>query len=293
MKAGQAYIRVVLAAVAALALLVPALASAESTPGLEGSDAPPGITVTGIGFARPGPVARSGGDVRERATDVAQPTAVTRAIGDARRRAKAIAEVLGVRAGAPLAVELRDLGNFARTAPCRARKGKDSPRCRQAALVAAAASVTFPIVGGADGSSAAGAVVARGAASEAVQPADPKRNQSIKRAILLARGQATSQAAAAARHNARIAARAAGLQLGAVVSVSEAAAPLLRLLLSNKFRDPALGSFGPARFCGYSSSPSIKLNPKTGEPRIVRHRRYRCRVPGNYRVSLEIRYDAG
>jgi hypothetical protein len=293
MKAGQAYIRAVLAAVAALALLVPALASAEATAGLGGSDAPPGITVTGIGFARPGPVARSGGEARMRATDVAHSTAVTRAVGDARRRAKAIAEVLGVRAGAPLAVELRDIGDFARTAPCPTGKGKDSPRCRQADLVAAAASVTFPIVGGSDGSSAAGAVVAHGTASEAVQPTDPKRNRSVKRAVLLARQEATSQGAAAARRNARTAAQSAGLQLGAVVSVSESAAPLLQVLLGVRFRDPALGSFGPGRFCGISSRPSIKLNPKTGEPRIVRRRRYRCRVPSNYKVALEIRYDAG
>lgn len=247
------------AVVALLALLLPAGAEAK-LPAEAGSEPPPGVTVTGIGF---GP---------------SQVDAVDRAVGDARRRGAAIARVLRLELGAVEKVELPELTQFG------------EPRRRRPGPTVAAATVTFAIVGGAtavEGRS----VEAHGAASARVQPRNRSRSRSIKRAALATRRTLAPQAAAAAGRNARTAAAAAELGLGAVVSVEEATAPYY---YGVGFYDAALGSFGPGRFCGIVLRPVVRRDPETGEEKVVRrvpHRR--CFVPNPYSVRFSILYLAG
>lgn len=294
MKAPRTGAGFVIGLAAALALFVPAAAQGKGALATE-ADASPGITITGIGFARPGAVASASGEARESSTDAVNPTALARAVGDARRRAKGIAAALGVQVGATTEVDLRDIGQFARSRLCSSQAAKKLSQCQQPTLTAAAVTVTFEIVGAPDSAPAAGAVQAQGEASVAIEPTDPTRNQPIRKAVLSARQAATPQAAEAARRNAERAARAGGLGLGGVVSVSEVASTYyFGLLFGSSFYDPALGSFGPGQFCGYVWRPVIKRDPTTGQRRVVRRVcQRRCRPGSTYSVSLEVRYAAG
>lgn len=278
--------------VVALALPILSVASPASTLAAVGSDVPPGITVTGIGFAIPDQAATgcATGQGRKRATEAANSAAVDRAVGDARGRAGEIARKIGVRVGSLSQIELREIRQFGWRRGDRRPSGR--PSCR-APIKAAAATVTFAIVGGADGS-AAGRVNATGGSSIEVEPTNPERNRAIKRAVLAAREAATPEAATAARREARTAARSAGLTLGGVVSVSETPLFGIESIFSDGvFYDDALGAFGPARFCRFVKRPIVRVNPKTGRPSLVRWtRKYRCSVPREYSVSLDIVYEA-
>lgn len=274
---------------ALLLLLVPASDPARAAAGGEGSVAQPGITVTGIGLARLGPGAAVGGEARKRATNIAHSTAVRRAIGDGRRRAKAIARVLGVDLGRTTAVESQRGDQVHRIKGCSVRGRPNRPRC----LTLAAVTVTVEIVGGGDGS-ASDTVGAIGTASVEVEPANAERNRSIKRAVISARQTATSEAAAAARHNAQTLAGAAGLTLGSIVSVSESAPAGLLAVLDPSFHDASIGTFGPGQFCGYIRNSVVRRDPATGRPYVVRVvRKRKCRAPREYDASLEVRYEAG
>ncbi|HYG95823.1 MAG TPA: SIMPL domain-containing protein [Solirubrobacterales bacterium] len=258
------------AAVVVGLLLLPGAGEAKFPMGDEGSEALPGVTITGIGLAR------------------AEDDAVSRAVRDARRRAASIAGVLGIQLGDVEQVELQQISQFGEPRPCRREPG-GSPRCRLPDLEAAAATVTFAIFGGSDGAASERRVVVPGAASAAVRPASPLRNQPIKRALLAARRTATPAAAAVTRRNARIAARSAGLRLGPIVSIAEAPP----LYYGSVFYDAALGSFGPGRFCGFVRRPIVRRDPETGVPRVVRRvRQRRCVIPRPYTLRLEARYEA-
>jgi uncharacterized protein YggE len=259
-----------LAAVAALALLgaSPLLAGAAASglPAVAESAAEPGITITGIGFAR-SRVVGAGSD----------PAAVARAVGNARSRAGAIAGALGLGVGEVEEVELRQPTQFGDH--------------RRAGIAAAAATVRFAIAGGAIDAGDLRQVEAYGSASAPVRPADPDRSRPIKRAVLAARRRVTPAAALTARGNAAAAARSSGLRLGAIVSISEAPAPYYGY--GSSFYDAALGSFGPGRFCGFYRRPVIRPDPKTGIPRVVRRvPRRSCTFQRTYSLSLEIAYQA-
>jgi hypothetical protein len=251
-------------------LLLPAAGQAKFPAGDESSDPLPGITITGVGLARP------------------EGDAVSRAVRDARRRASSIAEAVGVQLGDADQVELRQISQFGEPRPCRQGGGGESNRCGDG-LEAAAATVTFAIVGGSDGTAAERRILAPGVASAAVEPTDPLRNQPIKRALLAARRTVTPVAAAVARRNARTAALSAGLQLGPIISIAEAPP----LYYGSIFYDAALGSFGPGRFCGFVKRPIIRRDPETGVPRVVRRvRQRRCVIPRPYTLRLEATYEA-
>jgi len=274
---------------ALLLLLVPTTAPAKAAVGGESAEARAGITVTGIGLARLGPVARASGEARQRATNVARYTAVRRAVRDGRRRAKAIAGALGVEVGRTIAVELQRVGQANRTKGCSVRGGQKRPRC----LTLAAATVTVGIVGGGDGT-ASDTVGALGTASVEVEPRNPERSRSIKRAVTSARQTSTSEAAAAARRNAETLAEAAELTLGRIVSVSEPPPTGPLAYLDPSLYDASLGTFGPGRFCGQVRHPVVRRDPETGRPRPVRWVSERkCRAPREHESSLETRYEAG
>ena len=251
-----------------LVLLVAATAEAKFP---EGSDPEPpaGITVAGIGFA---------------------PTnsdAVDRAVRDAQRRAEVIARELKLGLGAIEGVELPEVTQF-RAFQCR-RDKRASLGC-QSPPTAVAAIVTFGIAGGAIGESAGQSVRAVGGASAPVVPKDRNRSRTIKRAVLAARRAVTQEAAASVWRTARMAASAAGLDLGRVVSVSETTP----YYYGPSFYDAALGTFGSGRFCGITRRPVVQRDPDTGATRVVRRvPRRSCFFPSPYSVHLEINYEAG
>lgn len=233
-------------------------------------DGPPGLTVTGVGFAP------------------ADPKAAARAVRDAGRRADSIARALHLELGGPEAVELPELMQFG-SAPraCRGR-GKRSDACRRVPS-AAAATVTYAIVGGATGEGAMRPIRSHGSASALIESADRSRNRSIKRAVLATRRELAPEAALAAWRNARVAAKATDLQLGAIVSIRETAP----YYYGPSFYDAALGSFDPGRFCGIVRVPVLRRDPETGVSKVVRRiPRRRCFVPSPYSVNFAIEYEA-
>jgi hypothetical protein len=254
----------------ALSLQGPVTGEAKSS----GEGRPPedsaGISVTGIGFAP------------------ARTDAVDRAVRDARQRATAIASALELELGGVEAVELPQLTQFGSPVACRGRAER-APGCRPPRQTAAAASLTFAIVGGASDEGSARTVSAYGIASAVVKPRNRSRSRSIKGAILAARREVTTEAAVSGRRSARVAAAAAGLRLGTIVSVAEA----VPFYYGSSFYDEALGSFGPGQFCGIVRRPVVRRDPETGAARVVRrvpHRR--CFAPSSYDLQLKVRYEA-
>jgi hypothetical protein len=258
---GFGSVKVVACAAALLALLAPQGAEAKFPLESGASEPPPGITVTGIGFAP------------ATATADATADAVDAAVRDARSRAAAIARALGLGLGPTEGIELPQLAQFG-----------ESP-----SPPVAAATVTYAILGGGSGEGSARFVLASGAASARVRPRDRKRSRSIKSAVLSVRRAVTPRAATAARRNAEVAAEAAGLSLGTIVSVSEAPP----IYYGSAFYDGALGSFDPGRFCGIVRKPILRRNPETGANEVVRRvPRRRCFFPTSYGVRMEVRYEA-
>lgn len=254
-----------------LSLLVPVGAAAKFPAESGGADTPPGVTVTGLGFAR------------------ADSEAARHAVADARRRAETVAGALDVEIAGVEEVELPELTQFGLPLSCRGHRQR-LPGCRPHRFTAAAATVTFAIGGGSSGEGTVRSVYANGTATAPVEPRNRSRSRSIKRAALAVRRALAPEAATLARRNARTAADAARLSLGAIVSVVEAAP----YYYGPVFYDSALGSFGPGRFCGIVNRPVVRRNPDTGVPRVVRRvPRRRCFVPSPYSVHLEIRYEAG
>ena len=140
------------------------------------SEAEPGISITGIGFAR----SRTGG------ASSADPTAVARAVRNARSRAGSIARRSGLRVGEVEGVELR------RADPVRERKParRSPPRRRPSGSRSSAARPTPTARARSRPMASASAPVGR---------RDPDRSRPIKRAVLAARRRVTPEAAAAAR----------------------------------------------------------------------------------------------
>jgi hypothetical protein len=258
------------AALAALvSMLAPAAGEAKLPLESDADETAPGVTVTGLGFA------------------ASKPDAVRRAVGDARRRAAEIGRALGIELAGVEEVELPELAQFGTQRACR-RHRQRSNGCRPPRLTAAAATTTFSIAGGADGEGVERSVHVHGTASARVRPRNSDRSRSIKRAVLAVRRALAPEAAASARRDAKTAARAADLRLGAIVSVAEAAP-----YYGSVFYDSALGSFGPGRFCGIVNKPVVCRHPETGVPGVVRRvPQRRCFVPSPYRVQLAIEYEA-
>jgi hypothetical protein len=257
--------------VALLALPFPASAGAQSaTP--RTTDARAGITVTGIGFAG------------------TKAFAADHAIRDARERAAMVAVAIGVDIGGLESVEMPELTQFTHS-PRSCRRAADQPPtlCRKAA----AATVTFSILGGASGDvETIRAVTADDTASAPVEPRERTSDRWIKRALLTAREEATKWAAVAAWQNARTAAAAADLRLGPIISVTETApshAPFPPFF-DLGFRDPLLGFYGPGAYCAITKRPVVRRDPETGQHRVVRLKRRRCVFPSTYETRLEVRY---
>ena len=278
--------RSIAVAVTALGLsTTPGAALAKVFPGEE--DAPPGVTISGTGFAGVAAPSRLSEASIQRAVDAAHPRAVSRALRDARQRAAAIADSVGVRLGQLARVELEDaVTQFGQPRHCRPPRRNAPARCRVPSVAAASATVTFSIVNGAQGSGGP-QVEAYGSASARTAPDNPDSDRSIRQALSSARLSVTPKAAAAARRGVETTARSAGLTVGAIVSISEQRQPY------PYFYDVSLGSFAPGQFCGVVRRTIFRRDPETGRPRLVRRvRDRRCRFPRTFDLRLEATYEA-
>jgi hypothetical protein len=263
-------------------LSVPASAHAQGVPFgpfLPQEDYPPGITVSGGGLARVTAPTRLSDDSIQRAIDAARPVAVGRAVRDARRRAESIARSQGIAIGAVRQAELRQLF-FERRRLC--RSGRPT-RCSVPAFVAASATVTLEIVGGAEPEAEARTLEAYGNVFVPVEPAEPAEESSIRRALLSARDASTLAAAAKARAQVDAAASAAGTSVGTVVSIVEQA---------SYYPDASLGTVGPRRYCRVVRHRRfLGIDRSTGRPRFKRSPpKRRCFFPRRLTVSLEATY---
>ena len=219
-----------------VALALPGAAHAQY--GTFPEETEPGVTISGVGLARAGHEALADG----------------RAMRDARRRARAIAGAAGVRLGAATGVELQDAFSGFRRRP--------------GPFTASVATVTYAIAGGGQGEVLE--VSAYGNARVRVVPRHPRRNGSVRQALLSARAAVIPRAAADGVRTARRAAAAAGLDLGPIVSISQPP--------GGYFYDPAVGGFGPGLYC--------KTFRRRGETRR------RCYRNPFYDFSLEVAYEA-
>jgi hypothetical protein len=133
----------------------------------------------------------------------------------------------------------------------------------------------------------AGTITATGASQHAVHPSDRHNNASIASAYDAARKAAVGGALQQAHEYAVLYARAAGLTLGTVQSVSD--------VQNSPFygSGPFLGPFGPDQFCGTVRQPIFKKG-KNGKRKVVGTKKvHRCFVPGSASVTLTVTYSAG
>jgi hypothetical protein len=252
-------------------------------------EAPPGVTVTGLGLASVSAPSRPNNSSIQRAIAAAQPVAVAHAVRDARERAAAIATAHQVALGPVDKVELNDSSSpFAPTRlPCRRHKRTEPRICRVPRFTSALATVTFSIVGGGTGSEGAREVSAYGSASTAVRPKNRRSSAAIRRAMFASRRHVIPGALAAARRSAASAAHSSGVTLGNLVSIAEQPQVYFPYDLS-------LGTFGTGQFCGTGRPAIFNFGVDSGGRGTTRraHRR-RCSFPSALSLRLEATYEAG
>jgi hypothetical protein len=250
----------------------------------EGPD-PRGLSITGSGVAYVTRPARPSETSIRHAVASAKPRAIARAVAQARTRAQALATAAGLALGDAQAVSERDqaaeLGFFQERYCGRQAR----PRCRVPLFSAATVTVTFATVETSAAVPAGRALVAAGTGRAPVAPRDRRSSASIRGAMLAARLAATPAALKDARRDARSVAVAAGLPLGGLFSVAESRGP---------YEDPAIGSFGPGRFCGTISRPVLRRDPATRRRKVVRRiTQRRCFFPSTATVALRVTYLPG
>ena len=131
-------------------------------------------------------------------------------------------------------------------------------------------------------------VTATGTGESAVHPRDRHNNASIVRAYDAARHAAIGSALRQAHEYASGYAKAVGLTLGHVVSVSDAQS-------GGVFYGPGpfFGPFGPNQFCGTLRQPIFKKG-KHGRRKVVGSKKvHRCIVPRFATITLTVTYSAG
>lgn len=131
-----------------------------------------------------------------------------------------------------------------------------------------------------------GTVTATGTSQHAVHPRDRHSNASIVAAYDAARRAAIGGALTQAHAFAVQYAKAVGLTLGSVLSVSDAqSAPFYG-------PGPFVGPFGPNQFCGTLRQPIFKKG-KNGRRKVVGTKKvHRCLVPSDAYVTLTVTYNA-
>lgn len=127
-------------------------------------------------------------------------------------------------------------------------------------------------------------LTASGISEAAVKPENRKSETSIRAAVAAARAQALPKAVTRAKANALELATAAGVTLGALVSITDAAGQ------ANYYTPFAYGAFGPDRYCG--DVPNYKTVTRDGRKRRVRVKGTRrvCRVPSRIYATATVTF---
>lgn len=152
------------------------------------------------------------------------------------------------------------------------------------ALVVALLLGTTPAIAQPATSSTAQTITATGSAEKRVVPKNRKSNASIAAAVEKAHRASIAGALKQAHVYAVLYAKAVGMTLGSVISVSDA---------QNGFYGPGpfgIGPFGPGRFCG-TVTRIIGRPVKGHKPKLKRV--HRCFVPAFASATLTVTYAAG
>ncbi|MGN6872911.1 MAG: hypothetical protein ACTHMY_31375 [Solirubrobacteraceae bacterium] len=150
------------------------------------------------------------------------------------------------------------------------------------AAVVALLLATTPAIAQPATSSTAQTITATGTAQKRVVPKNRKSNASIAAAVEKAHRASIAGALKQAQEYAGLYAKAVGMTLGSVISVSDA---------QNGFYGPGvfLGPFGPGRFCG--TLTRVVGRPVKGQkPKLKRV--HRCFVPPFASATLTVTYAA-
>lgn len=131
-------------------------------------------------------------------------------------------------------------------------------------------------------------ITATGTKLVKVTPKNRKSNSSIQAAVQAAAKAGVKGAFAAAHSNALAYANAAGLKLGAVISVSDAASGAN---FGPFGPSPFFGPFGPNKYCGVQQRVSVKV--VNGKRKVVRGKKVHvCIVPPFEASTLTVTYAA-
>ncbi len=152
------------------------------------------------------------------------------------------------------------------------------------AVVIAIALGTTPAIAQPATSSTAQTITATGTAQKRVVPKDRHSNASIAAAVEKAHKASIAGALKEAHEYAELYAKAVGMTLGNVISVSDA---------QNGFYGPGpvdIGPFGPGRFCG-AITRAVGRPAKGQKPKLKRV--HRCFVPAFAAATLTVTYAAG
>jgi hypothetical protein len=150
-------------------------------------------------------------------------------------------------------------------------------------LVASTLAVLVPASANAQTPAPDRTVQATGVASVKVKaPKDRAHEAPIRAAVEAAEDKALPRAIADARSKAADLARLTGLTLGAIVSISDAAA----LPYGPYF----YGSFGPDRFCGTIRTPVFKRGKDGKRHRVGSRTRHTCRVPPTVTSTVSVTF---
>jgi hypothetical protein len=129
-------------------------------------------------------------------------------------------------------------------------------------------------------------ITATGTSQVKVVPTDRKRNASIVAAVEAAHRAGIAGALAQAHEYGLAYARAVGLTLGGVVSVSDVTNPN-----GGFYGGGFFGAFGPNQYCGIQRQPVFKIVKH--KRKVVRFKKvHRCFVPPFQATSLTVTYSA-
>src|SRR3954466_3248160 len=129
-------------------------------------------------------------------------------------------------------------------------------------------------------------IVAAGVGQVKPAPQNRTDNASIAAAVKAAYAAALPKAVADARDDAADLAKAAGVSLGELVSISNAPAQPFY----GPFFGGEIGTFGPGRFCGNVHTAVVRRD-KSGRRRVTGFRtRHACRVPGTVSRSVTLTF---
>ncbi|QEC50396.1 DUF541 domain-containing protein [Baekduia soli] len=129
-------------------------------------------------------------------------------------------------------------------------------------------------------------ITANGTATVKPVPVDAHDDASIAKSVKVAAAKALPLAVADARTHAAALAGAAGLQLGALVSISDAAQPGYPF-----FYSPQNGTFGNGHFCGQVRKTKTVVRKDGTRRRVVLKGTHKvCRVPSSVSAGVALTY---